>query len=220
MYAGGRLLGGKSVKKRRLGIGGIAVAVVVLGAFAWGVVTGVYRTFPWYVIYPIGQQLTEVLRLAGLMPPRQPEEQPEELPSTQFTINTGLLNFELTLVNEESPIPGHAGGMAVTERGLLIGRRSEGALEFYDFAAAAVRQLPFTLPPVGADRIPARFDTGRAVRPSDIRYHDVELIRLADGEHLFVTYNYSDPLRSCFALRLDEAALPAGWPDAGADAAA
>ncbi len=213
MYAGG-CFRGASVKKRRLGILGI-VAVVVLGAYAWGVVTGVYRVFPWNAIYPVGQQLTDALRLAGLMPPR-----PEERPPTQLTINTGLLNFELALVNADSPIPGHAGGMAVTARGLLIGRRSDGGLELYDFAAEALRELPFTLPSLGADRIPVRFDTGRAVRPSDIRYHDIEVIGLGDGEHLFVTYNHYDPARSCFALRLDEAALPAGWPDAGADASA
>ena len=202
--------------------------MLVLGVFAWGVVTGVYRVFPWNVVYPIGQQVTDVLRLAGLMPPRPAEPAPpdEAVPpeqpaaTTTLPVNTGLLNFDLELVNADSPIPGHAGGMAVTERGLLIGRRSDGRLEFYDFAAASLRELPFILPPLGADRIPARFDSGRAVRPSDIRYHDVEVIELGDGDHLFVTYNYYDPDRSCFALRLDEAALPAGWPDGGADAAA
>ncbi len=203
-----QVTGGWAVKKRRLGL----VTIVVLGAFAWGVVTGVYKLFPWDVIFPIGQQLTSALRLAGVMPPRV-----DTAPAapTNVTINTGLLNFELALVNPDRPIPGHAGGMAIGERGLLVGRRSDGVLEFYDFATDEVRELPLTLPPLGVDSIPARFDTGRSVRPSDIRYHDVELVPLGGREHLFVTYNFYDPDRVCFALRLDEAVLPAGWEEGG-----
>lgn len=136
--------------------------------------------------------------------------QAELAASTAETIYSGLVNFDLRPL-AANPIAGEAGAFAVAETGLLIARRTDGVLMFLDSACGSLRALSLALPPLGVELIPKRFDSGRAIRASDIRYHDIELVESGAGQRLLVTYNHYDPVRGCFQLRLDAAELPPQW---------
>ena len=90
----------------------LLVLVVAIGFFAWGVATGVYRGFPWPTVYAVGQQVTGILRQIGLMRPRPEDVPPPQRVTSQ--VNSGLLNFDLTVINSANPLPGQGGGMALT----------------------------------------------------------------------------------------------------------
>ncbi len=184
-----------------------AGAVVLAGAFVWGVAVGKYQAFPWNVIKPVGATVLASIR-AVLAPPAA--ERPAE-PETSV-VTTALVNFDLTIVNDAEPIEGYAGGLSVTEHGILIGRRTDGVLEDFSIADGKLVELPYRLPPVfGSDEAPERFDSGRSIRADVRRYHDIELVHFADGPHLFVTHNYYDPGKVCFGVQIEEAKLPPDW---------
>lgn len=183
--------------------------MIAAGAFVWGILAGNYKVFPWSTIQPLGEQVAVYLRSLGLFFPIEPS-QPARITSV---VHTGLVNFDMTIVNNGAPVPGHGGAVAVTDGGILIGRRIDGMIDFYDTASETLRTLAITLPPLRFDTIPKRFESGRQANPWHIRYNDIEVVRLADGDHLFTTYNRYDPDRVCFTFRLDEAKLPDGWRD-------
>jgi cytochrome c2 len=191
----------------------IAVLLVV---FLFGTFTGNYKTFPWTAMQPAGQQVAMLLRSAGVLPPLpEPPEETEPTPVPERTVEaveTVLVNFDLTTVNNAEPLDGAGGGMAVTPGGILIAKRRDGVLAFYDRQADVVRELPLRLPPLPT--LPERFESGRRVPSFYMRYHDVEVVPRADGDHLYVSYNHYDPERVCFSMRLEEALLPAGWETA------
>lgn len=196
----------------------VALAVaVVLAAFVFGLFTANYKTFPWPQLQPAGQQIAMWLRSAGVLPPlpEPPEGAEAEMPARLVQpLNAGLINFDLTVINNTAPIEGMAGALAVTGGGVLIARRTDGVLDYYDREADSVRPLPFRLPSLGVETYPERFESGRSVPAYYIRYNDVEVVRRADGEHLFVTYSHYDPDKVCFTGRLAETVLPAQWETA------
>lgn len=125
-------------------------------------------------------------------------------------INTGLLNFDLVTAPRNA-VEGVAGALAVADAGLLVARRLDGVLTYLDRTTGALRALPLQLPPLNLDQMPARFDSGRAVRAEDMRYNDIEIIQVGGAPNLFVSYNYYDAERVCFQLRLDAAVMVANW---------
>ncbi len=177
----------------------VFVIVVAAGFFTWGVVTGVYRGFPWTSVYAAGQQVTGLLRRVGALPPRQGQ------------VDSGLLNFDLTVINDNSPLPGAGGGMALADAGILIARDLDGRVAFYSFERDDLSTLAFKLPDTNQNRLPDRTPSGRNFNPDTVRYQDLELFAESDGEHLAVTHDYYDPERVCFSTRLEEARLPADW---------
>jgi cytochrome c2 len=197
----------------------IASVAVLAAVFVFGMFTANYKTFPWTVLQPAGQQIAALMRSAGILPPLPEQntiaEEPERLVKT---INTQLVNFDLAIVNNAAERPeSSGGGTALTRHGVLIGKRVDGVLQLYDPASDVVRNLPFVLPSLEADAYPDRFPTGRSVPKQYIRYHDVEVLTRADGEHLFVSYNRYDAAANCFSMRLSEALLPADWQIATGD---
>ena len=128
----------------------LLVLVVAISFFAWGVATGVYRGFPWPTVYAVGQQVTGILRQMGLMSPR-PEDVLAPVPQRVTSqVNSGLLNFDLTVINSADPLPGQGGGMALTDDGFLIARDFDGAVKFYSFKSDHLSTLAFKLPAVNA----------------------------------------------------------------------
>lgn len=190
-------------------------AAVLAAAFVWGVTVGRYQAFPWSVIQPpAAAVLASVRTFLGLAPA---DGRPE---AASNVIDTALLNFDLTIVNDAEPIGGYAGGMSVTEHGILIGRRPDGVLEYYSMAQDKLIALPYQLPSLLGKEVPERFASGRSIRPSDRRYHDVEVVSFPDGPHLFVTLNYYDADNSCFGMEIADASLPSDWEAATAPAKA
>jgi len=172
-------------------------------AFTWGVVTGVYHTFPFSWVYFAKHELARTLQNAWKRP--SPKEQSY---SIMQPIYTGLLNFDLTIV--PGIISGEAGGgLAVVPGGLLIGRDTR--LYYFDEKRNQLVALSWMLPSHDREQVTSQTYDGRAVRPSDMRYHDIEVASIGGQQHLFVTYNKFDSLSKCFYFRLDGAVLPEGW---------
>ncbi len=191
-------------------------ATVLVAVFIFGLFTANYKTFPWNVMQPAGQQIAALMRSMGVLPPL-PEvpadaAEPERLVRA---VNTQLVNFDLTIVNNTTFRPeGSGGGTALTANGVLIGKRADGVLQFFDRAADTVRDLPFVMPSLEAETYPDRFPSGRSVPATYIRYHDLAVLPRADGEHLFVSFNRYDAAKNCFVERLSEALLPPDWETA------
>lgn len=184
----------------------LLVLVIALAALGWGMAAAHYRVFPWPQVAAIAEPLAGQF---GIGKPAA-DASAAGAPAAEV-VASGLLNFDLMPANAESPIPGFAGAFALTERGLLIARRLDGALDYLERPGGKLRMLPAVLPPLNLDQVPARFDSGRSIRPGDIRYNDIEIVRTPGKELLFVTYNQYDAEGTCFRLRLDAAELPAGW---------
>ncbi len=188
----------------------ISILVIALGFFTWGVVTGVYRSFPWDSVYSAGQQVTGVLRSFGLMAPRSGEPPPSpDAERITTVINTGLLNFDLTILNK--PLDDEGGGTALTATGVLIARTVDGRVRYYDFAKDEISVLGFRLPETNAKKQPARTPAGRDYFKTYVRYQDLETFAQPDGLHLAVTLDHYDIEHACYTTRLEEAKLPDGW---------
>lgn len=185
-----------------------AVALVLVGIvfFLWGMTSGQHQLFPFNELEPVHKRVTGLLWMFGIVPvPEHLLPKPPPAERAAFAVPTGLVNFDGLILNDSAPIAGHAGALAVHQGGLLIARPADGGVWRYDPAADTLTLLPFRLPPTHAAEVPARMPSGRSVRPSDLRYHDIEI---AGGE-LLVSYNAWDAARHCFVLRLDAAPLPA-----------
>ena len=198
---------------------GLLLLLIVLAAYGWGVISGYYRLFPWYPVVVFAEPVTGPLGIGG--PAGDPAEavpQAEAPPAAEAQakelVASGLVNFDLTFVNAAAPIPGHGGAFALAESGVVIARQTDGLLQYFDRRNDTLRPLPFLLPSLRLDQIPARFGAGRSIRPGDVRYNDIEIASRDGIDTLLVTYNEYDSGRVCFRLRLDAAELPPGWESA------
>lgn len=178
-----------------------AAAVVIFGA---GFATGGLRV--------IRERLIELYGdvVAAVTPTSPATYETEEKVEA---INTALVNFSLTWINPDTPLPQEGGGMAVIEDGVLIARPADGTLLFLDAAARTLKPLGLKLPPLNRDKLPNRTPGGKKIEDQLHRYNDLEVIDLAGTRYLVVAYDYYYPDRQCFVSRLASIALPDGWRD-------
>lgn len=199
----------------------LLLVAIVSALFAWGVAVGAYHVFPWQVVKPAGQAVMVALRSIGLVPekapkepkPEKPEPEPEPEPEPRSTveIGTGLLNFDLTVINETSPVPGEGGSLGLTAEGMLIVRDQGGRVSYYEKATDSIRQLGFLLPSLNIEAVPPRTPGGRAISDEMMRYQDVEVFGPAGAQRIAVNHLYFDGDRQCTVMRLEIADLPADW---------
>lgn len=187
----------------------------LLAAFAVGVVSRHYQTFPWPWL-ELAVQKTKALALrAGRADPDDRAGRAERI------IPSVLLNLDLVIHNSDRPIEGAGGGLAATEDGVLIARAQDGTLVFYDKATQELRRIGLKLPENGFAALPDTASNGASVDPARHRYNDIAFLKKDGGLSLVVSYTYFHADRACSTNRLAARDLKDGWnaPAKTADAA-
>jgi len=114
-------------------------------------VSGVYHAFPTEELRAIVHPIKAMLGFGSN--PRQ------SVPNT--TILSGLLNFDLTEVDDGKQLSGSGGSLAATSRGILITRRYDGRVMLFDTTAKTLTPLPVTLPPTNRGQLPEKTPAAR-----------------------------------------------------------
>ncbi len=124
---------------------------------------------------------------------------------------TGQLNIDLMIINNNAPITGPGGGIAVTPKGVAIARPLDRSMWFYDRGSDSMFRLGFALPETNWDQLPATTPGGRPINRDPLRYRGVGFVQREDGVHVLITFGHYDPVRVCFVSRLAQALLPPDW---------
>ena len=189
---------------RKLAVAGILV-VVAAAVFGLGMMSVAYHTFPTEELRALIHPIKAMLGF-GSNPRRS-------VPDT--TILSGLLNFDLTEVDDGKQLSGTGGSLAVTSRGILITRRYDGRVMLFDPTAKTLTPVPVTLPPTNRGQLPEKTPGGKKINKDWLRYNDAMIKSWGGQDHLIASYSYFYPDKQCVVSRLDEVPLAADWSAAG-----
>jgi hypothetical protein len=181
----------------------LVIAVVVLVA-AYAGAAGVYKLFPYYIV----RDGLGLLHGVGTSPAPTPDP-----PRTAF--NTGLVNFDLVLINRQAPVDGDGGAVTRVGDGLIVVRRHDGRVIYYDPQQDSLRPIGIVLPPTNWQALPPSSANGHPVWVGYHRYNDALVTTWDGAEHIIVSYSYYDPAGQCITSRFAEAPLPRGWAMTG-----
>lgn len=142
-----------------------------------------------------------------------PEIAKDRLEKIGDSISTALLNFDFKVYSHDDLVTGSAGGLAVTDDGVLIARNQHGKLYYFDRQTEAIFPIRLGLPENNFSDLPATAETGGEIRSQWVRYNDIDVISRNDEPTLVASFTYFNPDEQCYTNRLAAKVLEDGWDE-------